>query len=530
MASIVHQHHPNGTTYVYQQTSYWDKEIKKPRTKMICIGKLDPATKEIIYNKRFTSEKAKKLVEENVRVASNVIIGPTLLLEKVTKDLKLGKTLRSVFDKKDADRLLSLAWYEASLTNSRLYLAEGWMEAHACPCHHNPLSSSAVSIFMKSVSRDAILAFKKKWLASRPEKDYLCFDISSISSYGERNPFIEWGYNRDGESLPQVNIALLSGMESRIAFYYEIIPGSLNDSKTLCTLLETLKKLEVKGVRFVMDTGFHTKKDINLMLDMKLSFMMPVPSRLVVFKALVDKFRDTLEMPQHIIESDDHENVVYSQTHTTTIGKKRVYYHIYLDTSRRIDFVRKFNLYIKQLHKELDVNTPVENHQKDYDTFFKVEATPKRGRKVTCLMDVVKEHRDKYVGYWAILSNCEKDAATALAFYRRRDVVEKHFDDMKNTLDMERLRVQTPEVLETRTFIKFLALIINERVRKTLVETEINIPKGNKKTWITRYTVPEIYNRLESYTEVKFEGKYKPIRPEKTKAQREIFGIFELED
>jgi len=58
-------------------------------------------------------------------------------------------------------------------------------------------------------------------------------------------------------------------------------------------------------------------------------------------------------------------------------------------------------------------------------------------------------------------------AAKALSFYRRRDVVEKHCDDMKNALDMEKLR-------------------------KTLVDTEIGIPKSNKKTWITKHSVPEV--------------------------------------
>jgi transposase len=531
MASIVYQHHSNGTTYAYQQTSYWDKDIQRPRTKMFCIGKLDPLTKEIIYNKKFSSDQAKALVKDNVRISTNMIIGPAILLEKITKDLKLGKVLRFCFEKKDADNLLSIAWYMASNTDARLYLAEGWMEGHSCPSHKNPLTSPEISHLLRSVSRDNILLFMKKWLATRVERDYLCFDISSVSSYGENNPFIEWGYNRDKESLPQVNIALLSGMESNIPFYYQILPGSLHDSKALCTMNETLKKLEIKGiVNFAMDKGFYSKNNINYMLKNDLRFMIPVPSKLSKFKQLVDKFRDSLEMPQNIIESDDYENVIYSQTHTTTIDKKKVYYHVYMDTSKRIEFVRKFMLHIKQLYKELVENTLVRKHQKDYDTFFIVKQTPKRGRKITCKMDVVKMYRDKYVGYWAIITNNEKDASKALSFYRRRDVVEKHFDNMKNGLDMNRLRVQKPVAMETRTFIQFLALAIDERIIKILRETTIDTPKGNTKTWNTRYTGPEIFNKLESYTEVKFEGKYNPVRPKRTKAQDEIFGIFELND
>ena len=60
-------------------------------------------------------------------------------------------------------------------------------------------------------------------------------------------------------------------------------------------------------------------------------------------------------------------------------------------------------------------------------------------------------------------------------------------------------------------------------------DTPIDPRLGNTKTWITRYSVPEVFNRLESYTEVVFRNTYKPIHPEKTKAQREIFQIFGLE-
>ena len=38
----------NGTTYVYESVSYWDKEKQQPRSKRKLIGKLDPDTGEIV--------------------------------------------------------------------------------------------------------------------------------------------------------------------------------------------------------------------------------------------------------------------------------------------------------------------------------------------------------------------------------------------------------------------------------------------------------------------------------------------------
>ena len=38
----------SGITYVYESTSYWDREKKQPRSKRKLIGKLDPETGEVV--------------------------------------------------------------------------------------------------------------------------------------------------------------------------------------------------------------------------------------------------------------------------------------------------------------------------------------------------------------------------------------------------------------------------------------------------------------------------------------------------
>ncbi|MDO4805253.1 MAG: hypothetical protein Q4A32_10595, partial [Lachnospiraceae bacterium] len=48
MAIIKKYNKSNGTTYVYESESYWDKDKKQPRSKRKLIGKLDPVTGEIV--------------------------------------------------------------------------------------------------------------------------------------------------------------------------------------------------------------------------------------------------------------------------------------------------------------------------------------------------------------------------------------------------------------------------------------------------------------------------------------------------
>ena len=92
----VEHKHPNGTTYVYEAFSSWNKEKKQSYNKQRCIGKLDPATGERISN-RSHAERAGIVTSDTSVTASSVIIGETLVLNAVTKELGLDKVLDRCF-------------------------------------------------------------------------------------------------------------------------------------------------------------------------------------------------------------------------------------------------------------------------------------------------------------------------------------------------------------------------------------------------------------------------------------------------
>lgn len=48
MAIIDVHNRKRGITYVYDSHSYWDKELKQPRSKRKLLGRRDPATGEIV--------------------------------------------------------------------------------------------------------------------------------------------------------------------------------------------------------------------------------------------------------------------------------------------------------------------------------------------------------------------------------------------------------------------------------------------------------------------------------------------------
>ena len=86
---------PNGIKYVYESTSYWDKDLKAPRNKQVCMGRLDEATGNIVPTSRGT-----KSAQPRTSSAPAVIcrvFGPTALLGLVAADIGLIDILKQCF-------------------------------------------------------------------------------------------------------------------------------------------------------------------------------------------------------------------------------------------------------------------------------------------------------------------------------------------------------------------------------------------------------------------------------------------------
>ena len=133
--------------------------------------------------------------------------------------------------------------------------------------------------------------------------------------------------------------------------------------------------------------------------------------------------------------------------------------------------------------------------------------------------EAIETYRNDYAGFFVLLTTKFKDPLEALRVYREKDVVEKCFDDLKNGLDMKRLRVHLSGRMKSRMFIQFISLILTSRIRKTAQE---KLPSSN-------YTPRSMLLELESLTTIRYTGKYKNRLVEATKSQREILAAFGID-
>ena len=497
----------NGVTYVYESTSYWDKEKKRPRNKRICIGKLDPVSGEFIPSKRLAPKKA--AVRDPAVTASAEVIGPSIILDTLTERLGLGKLLKSCFPNTHK-QILTMAYYLVS-QGDPLSHCEVWCKSHAHP-FKDSLTSQRISEILRSISIDEKQTFFNRWLCKVLENDFICYDITSISSYSELNEYIKYGHNRDKEKLPQLNLAVLFGQKSRLPVYFLRFSGNITDVSTLHNFLKTLKALEAKSLHYVMDKGFYSKKNVDELFLSRDKFILSVPLNNKWLQHAIDDIYEVIHGPEGYRKLDDETLYVHSRLYPWGKEKRRCYLHLYYNAHARAAAVDRFNEKLVQYKNELESKKLINEHQEAYDTFFVLKTTPKRGTKVSYNTQAVSQYINRYAGFQAIVTNGIKDPVEALQIYRDKDVVEKCFDDLKNQLDMKRLRMHSSATVDGRLFIQFIALIYMSALRREM----------RKSGLIERYTPREALKEMETLTKVKYSGKYGHILTEVTKAQREI--------
>ena len=126
------------------------------------------------------------------------------------------------------------------------------------------------------------------------------YDLTSFSSYSQMINFLEYGYNRDGVNLPQINLSMIVDKEKGIPVMYDIYPGSIVDVTTLKNTIKKIKAYGVKDYRLVMDRGFFSKGNIKELLHEHIPFIMPATMTLKSVKELMSSAQKDIENPEYL--------------------------------------------------------------------------------------------------------------------------------------------------------------------------------------------------------------------------------------
>ncbi|NOY75834.1 MAG: transposase, partial [Kiritimatiellaeota bacterium] len=99
------------------------------------------------------------------------------------------------------------------------------------------------------------------WLGKHGKREAVAFDITSISSYSDGMSDGEWGRDRDGKALPQMNLGLAVNCGSGVPVSYRTCPGSIPDAAVLKRLVAEFSSQCVLS-EMILDRGFHSEANL----------------------------------------------------------------------------------------------------------------------------------------------------------------------------------------------------------------------------------------------------------------------------
>jgi hypothetical protein len=199
-------------------------------------------------------------------------------------------------------------------------------------------------------------------------------------------------------------------------------------------------------------------------------------------------------------------------------GNRRCYAHIYYNESRAAADRDEFALNLSKWRDELLSANEVKENAWAYKQYFIVRDQPKRGRKVLDNVAAIEKSRKKHMGFFCLLSSYKTDALTAIETYQISLDKRNCFDDLKNMLDMKRLRIHSSPAMDARLFIQFVASVLLTRLR--LVK--------NQHIKLKYISVREMMELMETVSSVKLSGKKQYVFSEIGPVQRIIAKHFGL--
>jgi len=490
--------------YVYLAWNEWDSDRQRSVQHRFYVGRMIEDGR-VLVNKKFSGDRTVFVTVDDLHskakdrpsfeawlrgtasgpaltggVARVDIVGDGWVVRHLADDSGLSRLLREVFGETDADAWLGLAAHQM-VTGHALYRAEAWLSQREFPkAWKGPLvSESFVHGFVARLGLEVGRreTFLERWVDQHKGTGALVHDITSLSTYSPSLELAEWGYNRDDETLPQINFSLAS-TPGGIPLFYRIIPGSIPDVRTLAVSLKMAHDYGLDPLSVSLDRGFYSRSNLGELCQLKVGFLIGVPWSVKEAKALFKKHAARLKSPRH--------GFVYAGatlrqvSEAWTLDGNLFSAHLYFDPARHTEQALRFEKTVR------DFAAKAEREAFRSRRAATLWLTENAGKHVACLgvttgpdgtpRILVKPaaiaKATARAGYSVILTRGRdpKDeiAERVLEDYRARDGAEKLFDAFKTEDGQYRLRTAHDASVQGRFFLGFVTLILRAELEKRM--------------------------------------------------------------
>jgi hypothetical protein len=448
---------------VYKNVRSYRNAHGTPTKDRVCIGKLDEESGKLIPNaaywEHYSHGPAMTLapVYESVRHA-----GASFIVACAMSRLGLVEVLDEVLGEERSKLARTAALYMLARGNA-FEGVDDYCEAYTLS--EAPLSSQKASKLFASITYDERMDFFKRWTAKHPPDSCLAYDVTSFSTCAKGVVDSEHGYNRGGDRLPQINLGCYAHQSTGVPAFYVTYPGSIVDKSHLRYMTACNDELGIANVGFVLDRGFCSTANVKHMAERGYDFIIGVEKRHKAARMAIDLTRGSIANIRNRIEPGvfavASKGYFYGTAGTMHIYHDRALADAQMDALVRSIEDEEYSLRQKRRMTYLEA--------KRHRTYFSIELAENGTFKYERDNDKI-ELASRNRGFFCLLTNTPLDSSQVLAKFRRKDVIEKNFDDLKNYISMKRMRTHNTETTDGKLFCAFIGLIVASEIETRLGE------------------------------------------------------------
>ena len=490
----VRQLQKNGDIYVIERQTKYDP-VRKYNVVLSSriVGKIPKGETSVVSTrpKRRSGEKVSvsKSPEPPVKAVRKKV-GMMDIIDYIGKASGIDGAIYTSTDQGTAQKILSLARYLLATNGQSFPGITTWQFTHPIP-YEDGLSEDVYHDLFETVGRDESLiqSFFSMRLAHLGEKVLLAYDSTTVSTYSGQISEARYGFNKAHDGLETVKLLSLYSIKTRQPVAFTKQPGNQPDVLTIENALKQLQVLGITKAEIVTDNGYYSEKNLAELLHAHFDFITLIKANIKwVRKELdnhLDEFRTTgsacpFDINTHGITVMRMQEFSRSRKYASSkkdlaegdeeTFRRRIYLHLYFNPLRRVEQDTVFDRDIFEL------KTLIEDGATEEDLSDSAVEKARRflhirryGSKCTVTFNEKEiAQQKKYHGYFALVSNCEKDPFECLLKYRQRETIEFFFESGKQRADVNRTRVWSSECLMGRMFVQFVALCYYEYLSEQL--------------------------------------------------------------
>ena len=503
---IVHDPQKNGDIYILERKTLYDPLKKYNRVLSTKLLSKIPKGSEIPVATRPKKPDFGNKAEIPMKIsASRERIGMMEIIDHIGDVSGIDDGIYGNTDLGTAQKIISIARYLLASNGQTLPGILAWQFNHPLP-YEDGISEDIYHDLFAQVGRDESL--QQNFFLSRCSgiegKPVLGYDSTSISTYSENQIEARYGYNKKEDELKTIKLLTLYSIETRQPIAFTKQPGNLPDVITIENALKQLSMLGLGNAEIITDNGYYSEHNLAALFLADFDFVTLVKTGLKWVKAEIDAHADDFGRVSSVCPFDTgtrgisvmlmREFVKIRKYASKKSGlekgdeelfSRRVYLNIYFNSMRKAEEDIQFDEDLIELRGIIETGAKVECLPKAaQDKVKKYLHVKCWGSKIhVSYNEAACREAKRYFGYFALVSNCEKDPFECLRKYRKRETIESFFEVFKQRADGTRVRVWDSNTLRGRMFVQFIALCYYEYLSNEIrnMKPTLGIPNNDPK-------------------------------------------------